>query len=331
LRRKGHKLALDEFELINRYFKPLATKKSPSFALGNDAAVYTPQIDKDLVFTKDVLVAGIHFFHDDQADLIARKAVRVNLSDLAAMGAEPIGYLLGIALPKSNFNFEEWVRLFAIGLKEEQTKFGWTLWGGDTVSTTGPITISITAIGQTNKGKALSRSGASVQDKIYVSGTIGDSACGLAILHNEIQTTDDNYLIQRYRLPVPRLKLGKKLINIATSVMDISDGLIGDLGHICNQSAVGATLYSHKIPLSKPVGNLLETKPEYNRLVWNGGDDYELLFTIPEKSRGNVEKISRQLGIQLTEIGEITNGNDVRVIDEKGSEINNIQNSFRHF
>ena len=276
-------------------------------------------------------MAGIHFFESDDPKLVVQKALRVNLSDLAAMAAEPLGYLLGLSLPPAPFDCETWLDAFACGLKINQQEYNWMLWGGDTVSTSGPVTISITAIGETDKGKSLSRSGAKVGDDIYVSGTLGDGAGGLMVLRNNLDSEKYSHLVSRYHLPEPRLKLGKCLSGLATSAMDISDGLMGDISHICENSAVGAKLFIKKIPISSSLSNFLETKQAYSHLVWSGGDDYELLFTVAQKERKIIAGLSLELGIKLTNIGEITAGNEAVLLNDAGSKINTDKSGYCHF
>ncbi|MCF6214803.1 MAG: thiamine-phosphate kinase [Emcibacter sp.] len=322
-----------EFDLISRYLAPLSGLGA--YGLTDDAAVLTPPEGKDLVFTKDALIADVHFFADDPPDLIARKAMRVNLSDLAAMGAEPLGYLLALAFPKDMKNIDGWMAKFSAGLKLDQEEFGWSLYGGDTVSTSGPLMISLTAIGIVDRGQALRRRGAKLGDNIYVSGTLGDAAFGLKSIQGEfaaIKTSAIKPLIDRYHLPRPRLGLGRKLFGIATATMDISDGLAGDLRHICALSGFGAEIEAELIPLSDKVGKLLESFPAYKNLIWNGGDDYELLFTAPKDMDGEIDRLSRELGLSLTIIGHITTEKSVIIRDSDG--INLLQDDdqgFRHF
>ncbi len=269
--------------------------------------------------------------------MVAQKAIRVNLSDLAAMGAEPEGYLLNIALPKKNFNIDKWLDGFSSGLKAAQQEFGWSLWGGDTVATTGPITISITAIGLVPKGKILTRSGAKVGDNIYVSGTLGDGAAGLRLLKDKHTLKDigdvNNFapLIERYHRPLPRLKLAIFLRDIATSAMDISDGLMADLAHICHNSNVGAVIEFKKLPVSPTFSNLLAIKKQYSILIWSGGDDYELLFTIADKDQDAIKELSRKLDIKLSKIGKITADHNIKLLDQTGSEIDISVGGFHHF
>ena len=333
---KAEKLTTTEFDLIKKYFKPLSSRGAPAFSLSNDGAVFSPAPGEDLVFTKDTLVAGGHFFSDDSPELIAQKAQRVNLSDLAAMGAKPEGYLLSLALPKSGLNIDEWVSEFAGGLLKGQNDFSWQIWGGDTVSTTGPITISVTAIGSVKRGEFLSRSGAKPGDQIYVSGEVGDAACGLKVLEMGIDQENYTYLIDRYHLPVPRIELGKSLVGIATSAMDISDGLMTDIGHICEESKVGAVINYYQIPTSTALinfmkGNHLETNEDYSHLIWNGGDDYELLFTISKEKEDVVKKISKELGVGLTKVGEITADCKTILVGNDDHKINIKGHGFSHF
>ncbi|MCL4169595.1 UNVERIFIED_CONTAM: hypothetical protein GTU68_024134, partial [Idotea baltica] len=281
--------------------------------------------------TKDTLVADVHFFENDNPKLVAQKALRVNLSDLAAMGAEPQGYLLSLALPNIDFDLENWLEAFALGLEEDQNRYRLCLWGGDTVSTSGPITISITAIGQVTRGTNISRSGAKVGDDVYVSGTLGDAAAGLVVLQNGFDQQKYRQLINRYYLPKPRLKLGQRLSTVATSMMDISDGLIGDIAHISENSAVGVIIYKEKFPSSEAFGNLLATNDKYSRLAWSGGDDYELLFTAAPENAHLVANLSNELDIQITKIGEVVSGQKVKLLNDDGSEVSDTEKGFSHF
>ena len=319
-----------EFDLISQYFAPLAGEGQPAYGLTDDAAVLSPPDGKDLVFTKDALVGDVHFFSHDPADLIAQKALRVNLSDLAGMGAEPVGYLLALALPKEMPDRDLWVETFASGLEKDQQEFDVLLMGGDTVSTTGPLTVTVTAIGAVKRGKALRRNGAQIGDDIYVSGTLGDSALGLKCLTGDIIPAD-KALIQNYHLPIPRMELGKRLHNVASAVMDISDGLAGDISHICRLSEVGAQISIDLIPISSAAGNILESFSQYKSLIWTGGDDYELLFTAPPKMANEVRQLSSELGLALTKIGQITERQGIIFVDSDGQELNQDNQGFRHF
>ena len=244
-----------EFDLIETYFKPLAKGAPGALGLADDAAVLTPTGGHDLVVTQDMLVEGVHFRDTDPAGRVAQKALRVNLSDLAAMGATPVAYLLSLALPAAVD--DAWVAAAAAGLAADQAEFGVHLIGGDTVSTPGPLTLSITALGQTPNGLALRRSGARPGDLVMVSGMIGDACLGLDVLEGGDTTAPGapgapgaDYLVDRYQLPSPRLSLGLALRGLATAAIDISDGLVADLGHLCGASGVGAAVDLGRVPVS---------------------------------------------------------------------------------
>ncbi|MFC7050376.1 thiamine-phosphate kinase [Emcibacter nanhaiensis] len=331
-------MSAGEFDLIENYFAPLASKGPPAFGLQDDAAVFHPPTGQDMVFTKDALVAGVHFLESDPPELVAKKALRVNLSDLASMGAQPLGYLLAIALPKSfdADHRESWVRQFTSGLGEDQKEYGLSLFGGDTVSTPGPLTISLTAIGAVDKGRALHRFGAHDGDHVFVSGSLGDAALGLAILQGVLQEENPDvrrFLTERYHLPRPRLALGQKLRCIASAAMDISDGLMADLAHLCDASGVGAQIFDFNLPVSGAAGKVLERLPNYKSRVWSGGDDYELLFTVPAKNVATIARLSEELGLALTEIGQITADRHIRLLDENWHSVEGAgeKSGYRHF
>jgi thiamine-monophosphate kinase len=227
-----------EFELIGRLFAPLAVGAPGAFGLTDDAAVIVPPAGEELVVTTDALVEGVHFLRGDPASSIAKKSLRVNLSDLAAKGAKPISYLLALSLP--DWPDLAWVEAFARGLGEDQHEFGISLIGGDTTRTPGPLTLAITALGSVPRGTMIRRAGAAVGDLVFVSGTIGDAGGGLAILKGDgasISAVARDALIARYREPSPRLSLG--LRGLASAALDVSDGLLADLGHIADMSKVG--------------------------------------------------------------------------------------------
>ena len=272
-----------EFEFIARRLRPLATTPG-ALALTDDAALLDPAAGRQLVLTKDAMVAGVHFLPDDPPGQIAQKLLRVNLSDLAAMGAAPLGYLLALARPKEIS--DAWLDEFCAGLAADNAAFGIALLGGDTVSTPGPLTLSLTAIGEVPTGSALLRSGAGPGDDVWVSGTLGDAALGLKVLQGALDVTEParTFLIERYRLPQPRLALGQALRGIASAAIDVSDGLVADLGHILETSGVGAALHADALPLSEAARDL----PGARDAALAGGDDYELLFTAPSKRRAEI-------------------------------------------
>lgn len=282
-----------EFQFIHQYFKPLAG--SGALALSDDAALLALNPNEELVLTSDAMVENVHFFADDPVDLIARKLLRCNLSDIAGMGAKPLGYLLTLSLPKRCFT-HHWFKLFTKGLAQDQQQFDITLLGGDTTSNPTNIVFSVTMLGKVHKGKALRRNGAKVGDGIWVTGTIGDAALGLLSLEKKIKT--DPYLINRYHLPQPRV--GFNLNNIATAAMDISDGLLQDLGHLIRESKVGAIINSSDIPLSKEAKILSK---HFLETCLTGGDDYELLFTLPVDKEDQLYFEAQQAGIKITKIG----------------------------
>ena len=278
-----------EFSIIERYFKR-TSKSDVSLGIGDDSAIVTPPSSQQLVICADTLVAGRHFPLDTTAHAIGWKSVAVNLSDLAAMGAKPHSILLALSLPTVD---HDWLAGFSQGLFDCCDQFGVSLIGGDTTQST-QLTISVTALGWIEHGQAITRSGAQVGDYICVSGQVGDAAFGLQHLGHPLQ--------QRLDYPTPRCNLGQQLKGLASSMIDVSDGLAQDLGHILNASKVGATLQLEQLPIDQSLKEL------DLRQIWHyalaGGDDYELCFTI---SPQNFEKLSRQqLDVPLTIIGKIT-------------------------
>lgn len=320
-----------EFELIARCFAPLAATGAPAFGLTDDAAVWTPPLGRDIVFTKDALVAGVHFFAGDDPALVGQKLARVNLSDLAAMGADPVGYLLALALPRGGE--AAWCAEFAAGLARDQAEFGWQLFGGDTTSTPGPITLSLTAIGTVETGRALRRNGAKIGDRIYVSGTLGDGALGLACRQGKlsgISAAAQAYLAGRYDLPRPRLALGEALKAVAHSAIDISDGIAGDLAHITETSGVGARVFVDKLPFSAAAREALAFAPDLLLTARKGGDDYELLFTASQLSDATLAGLAEAGHVAVTDIGEIVGGGEVTFIDANSQSIA-MAGGYRHF
>jgi len=314
----------DEFTLIARYFRPLTAGAEAALNLGDDAALLDIPLGHRLVVTADALVAGVHFFAEDAPDLIARKMLRVNLSDLAAMAAVPLGYVMTCAFPKTID--QTWLAGFVAGLARDQAEFGIRLLGGDTTATPGPLNLSVTAFGTVETGRELRRSGARAGDLVAVSGTIGDSALGLARLQGKITGfIGDEELIERYLLPQPRVALARRLIGLATAAMDVSDGLAGDLGHICNASHLSATIEAARIPLSKPAKHLLAERPDILATILTGGEDYELLFTVP------AERQNELTGLPVTVIGRMEAGQGTNVLDLQGRRIDTGKGGYRHF
>ena len=320
-----------EFALIDRYFRPLAGDPG-AFNLKDDAALYRQRPDEDLVITADMVVEGVHFLPEDAAGSIARKALRVNLSDLASKGAEPFGYLMSIALPDRWT--AKWVGDFARGLAADQSQYGVTLLGGDTTRSAGGLAISITAIGRVPKGRIILRSGARVGDIIFVTGTIGDGALGLRIRQGEISAKGRGrqILLDRYLHPQPRTMLAPVLLRHATAAIDVSDGLVGDLAHICDESGVGAEIGAYAVPLSPAAAAVLAADRKALPAILNGGDDYEILATVPESAAAAFAEEAESMGIPVTRIGEIVRGEGPPVVrDAGGRPIRLTAKSHTHF
>jgi thiamine-monophosphate kinase len=323
-----------EDSLIARYFRPLATDPG-AFGLGDDAAVLQAFGD-DIVVTTDAIVEGVHFLPDDPPDTIARKALRVNLSDLAAKGAAPAGFVLTLALRSAD---DAWLTAFTRGLGEDIGLFGCPLLGGDTVSTPGPLMISITAFGRIPTDKTIHRSGARPGDRVVVTGTIGDSALGLAILKGAPVTAalaDDvaarEMLVGRYRIPQPRNALAKAVREHAHAAMDISDGLAGDLAKLCAASGVSAVIDAQSIPLSAAAAALLARGTVGIEAVVAGGDDYEILCAIPEARFEAFVKAADVAGVAVTSIGTIIAATlPPRFLDGQGRELPLTRLSYSHF
>ncbi|MGO1117260.1 thiamine-phosphate kinase [Rhodovibrionaceae bacterium A322] len=309
---------LGEFDFISRYFAPLAEGAPGSYGLRNDAALLSPLPGEAVVTTVDTLISGVHFLPDDPADLVARKALRVSLSDLASMGASPLGYLLALALPQDSE--ESWLADFSAGLAADQEIFGLHLLGGDTTRTSGPVTLSITAFGSVPQAQALGRHSARAGDLLYMSGTLGDGALGLRVLLNQLSVSQDadKYLASRYHLPQPRMDLGLLLRDHATACLDISDGLLADLGHLCRQSALAARLQLDSLPLSEAAREALAGDPGLLESVVTGGDDYELLFSLSPDRQHELLKAAEKLSVSLHCIGSLEAGQGVELLDRHG-------------
>ena len=315
-------MPLSEFDLIKQLFAPLATSAA-ALGLTDDVALLRPRRGHDLVVTTDAVLEGIDFFATDPPATIARKALRVNLSDLAAKGADPFGYLLTLALPK-RIDIK-WLKAFTYGLAADQKEFGIVLLGGDLSSTPGPLTISITAFGYVPKGKAILRRGAKLEDLVFVSGTIGDSGAGLEALQTRRRAPAS---IARYRVPQPRTTLGPCLRGIASAALDISDGLLADLGHLADVSKVHIVIDAAKIPLS-PAARKLWGADAVPRAA-TAGDDYEIAFTAPRARRGQVFAAAKKAGVAVTEIGWVMQGRGVALMGPHGRPIPFGSGGWRH-
>ncbi|MBI2236065.1 MAG: thiamine-phosphate kinase [Magnetospirillum sp.] len=317
----------DEFGLIAKYFAPLAAGFPGALGLTDDAAFLPADAAHETVVTVDAIVAGVHFLPDDPAGLVARKLVRVNLSDLAAKGAVPFAVMLSAAFPHGTG--DDWLQAFADGLAEDLKAYGTALIGGDTVSTPGPLTLSLTALGRVEAGRGIKRSGASVGDAIWVSGTIGDGALGLLVATGKLASNAE--LLDRYRLPQPRVDLGPRLVGLATAAMDVSDGLVQDLGHLMTASGVGGVVEAAAVPLSAAAAAALALDHSLLAMVLTGGDDYELLFTAPLAVGGALSALAADIGVALTPIGRVVAGQGVTVRGPDGRSLALEHGGWRHF
>ncbi|GAB60514.1 thiamine-phosphate kinase [Rheinheimera nanhaiensis] len=294
---------MGEFELISRYFANCGAKRSDAaLGVGDDGAVLQVRDGYDLVVTTDTMVVGTHFFPDDEPRALGHKLVAVNVSDLAAMGAEPAWLSLALTLPAVD---EVWLSAFAAGLSETADYYQCQLVGGDT--TRGPMSLTMVAKGTVPRGKALTRSGAKVGDYIYVTGTLGDAALGLKLCQglHEVSKKHQSHILQRFHYPSARVALGQALRNLASSAMDLSDGLYSDIQHILKRSNVGASIDVSRLPLSQALKDSCDTGTAL-QLALSGGEDYELLFTVPEARRGSLDVLLSPYGIPVTCIGRIT-------------------------
>jgi thiamine-monophosphate kinase len=311
-----------EFALIARHFRPLAGPGS--LDLTDDAALLMPPPGRDLVLTADAMVAGVHFLPDDPPDTVGRKLLRVNLSDLAAKGAVALGYLMTVSTPADTP--EGWFAGFAAGLASDQAAYGVSLLGGDTTSTPGPISLSLTIIGHVAPGTAVLRSGARPGDEIWVTGTIGDGALGLRVALGKL-ADPSGVLLDRYRLPRPRV--GLELVGIASAAMDISDGLVQDLGHLCTASGVGGEIRADEVPLSEAAR---AAGPEWLETCLTGGDDYELLLAVPADRRDALLAAAARAGVAVTCMGGFHAGSPaVAVVRADGRPLALTKTGWSHF
>lgn len=303
-----------EFELIARYFAPLARDFEGAGGLQSDNAFLPADARRDLVVKTDTIVAGVHFLADDLPGRIAAKALRVCLSDLAAGGATPFVYQLSLALPQ-NWR-EPWVAAFAKGLAADQRRFGIVLCGGDTVVTPGPLTVTVAAFGRVARGKGVTRAGARAGDELWVSGTIGDGALGLLAARGglpDLTARQRALLEKRYRLPQPRSALGPRLTGVVTAMADVSDGLLADAGHIAEASRLAVVIERDDVPLSAAARSAVAADPRLWANILGGGDDYELVMAVPGRRRLALQAAARSAGIPVTRVGRFTSGDGIEV------------------
>ena len=335
--RPGAARASGESEIIQRYFAPLTRGHPGALGLSDDAALLQTGGEDELILTTDTIVAGVHFRAADGPRDTAHKALGVNVSDLVAKGAEPLVYLLSLALP--DFEDDGWLREFSDGLLAAQTSFGCRLLGGDTVKTPGPVTITITAIGRVAPGQMVCRSGAAPGDLVFVSGTIGDAALGLRLLQGEMRADalrlepgDGDHLRGRYLRPEPRVGLLAAVRDHASAAMDISDGLAGDFRKLCAASGVGGVIRLADVPVSPAARRALDADPTVIETLVTGGDDYEVLATVRADRAEAFETDARNTGIAVARIGEVLpDRQQISFLNIGGREMTFARESFDHF
>lgn len=322
-------MACGEFSLIARYFDRVKYSRiDVETGIGDDCALLTLPEKQLLAISTDTLVEGVHFLADIDPRDLAYKSLAVNLSDLAAMGADPAWLTLAITLPKVD---EAWLEAFSDELFEQLDYYGIQLIGGDT--TRGPLSLTLGIHGQVPVGRALKRSGANVGDRIYVTGTPGDSAAGLALLQGRLQVEDKDhadYLRTRHLRPVPRILQGYALRGLASSAIDLSDGLVSDLGHILKASGCGARIDLDSLPFSNAMTHAVEPRQALNWAL-AGGEDYELCFTVPEIHRGALEVAIGNLGVPYTCIGQICPASEGVIFQQEGVPVELDLKGYDHF
>jgi thiamine-monophosphate kinase len=320
-----------EDRLIARFFKPLATHPG-ALGLSDDAAFLTPPSGCDLVLKTDAIVGGVHFFSEDAAHTVASKALRVNLSDLAAKGARPLGFLLSLALPKEIG--DDWLEGFARGLRGDAVLFGCPLFGGDTDRTPGPITISVAMFGSVPEGTMVRRAGARPGDRVFVSGTIGDAALGVILRKGKswkLSEPQRQHLMSRYLLPQPRNALAEAVRTHASAAMDVSDGLVGDFAKLCRASGVAADVDVGRVPLSEAAKAVISADSAVLESALTGGDDYEIVCTVPAARSASFQAAAKAANVAVTEIGEIKAGEGARFLAANGEALTFKRASFSHF
>ncbi len=320
-----------EDKLIARFFQPIAIHPG-ALGLGDDAAFVTPPPGCDLVLKTDAIIGGVHFFAEDAAHTVASKALRVNLSDLAAKGARPLGFLLSLALPHEIG--DNWLTNFAEGLRSDSVLYACPLFGGDTDRTPGPITISIAMFGSVPEGTMVRRAGARAGDRVFVSGTIGNASLGLAVRKGKdwkLSEAQRQHLVARYLLPQPRNALAEAVRTHASASMDVSDGLAGDFAKLCRASRVGAIIEVERIPLSEACKAVLAADPTMREIALSGGDDYEIVCTVPAAKAQSFRAAAQAVNVPVTEIGEIAAGEGARFLGSDGEPLTFQRAAFSHF
>jgi thiamine-monophosphate kinase len=319
-------MTLSEFDLIDRFFHRCgAARGDVVLGVGDDAALLRVPAGMELALTLDTLVQGVHFLPGTDPHSLGHKALAVNLSDLAAMGAEPAWATLALTLPESD---PAWLEAFSDGFCRLARECGVQLVGGDT--TRGPLALSVEAKGLVPVGQALRRSGARAGDLIFVSGVLGDAGLALRALRDGLEVDDLDYLRGRMERPQPRLALGRSLLGRASAAIDISDGLVADLGHILDSSRVGAVVELGRLPCSEPVSAYLTRSGDWS-LPLSAGDDYELCFTLPPGRLAALERLAENLRCRITRIGEITREPGLHIRAADGGDYRPRSSGYEHF
>ncbi|MGQ0457725.1 MAG: thiamine-phosphate kinase [Hyphomicrobium sp.] len=323
----------NETELIQTFLAPLAAGAPGAFGLGDDAAVLSVAPDQDLVVTTDPVIAGVHFFADDRAEDIAWKALAVNVSDLAAKGADPVAYTLALAFPEAPER--AWMSRFAQGLHEAQTVFGCHLVGGDTDRTPGPLSVGVTAFGAAPKGRVIRRSGARDGDRVFVTGTLGDAALGLRVrrerarFEGALSAADEALLVDRHLRPRPRTALVGALRSYARAALDVSDGFAKDLARLAGPH--GAKVFFAALPLSPPASKALRADAQVAQTIVSGGDDFEILIAVAPESAADFAAMATTLGVRVSEVGAIGGAAGVTIIDADGRAMALANAGYDHF
>ncbi|MBP02063.1 MAG: thiamine-phosphate kinase [Rhodospirillaceae bacterium] len=324
---------ISEFEIINKFLRPLSLGESGAFQFTDDAAIL-PQIgnNEQYVVTKDIIAINVHALDTDPPSTLGRKALRVNLSDLAAMGAEPVAFFMGLIInPRID---EVFLCNFASGLMIDVKKYNIPLLGGDIICDNSSFSISITAVGKTTDNLVLRSNGAQKGELLWVSGSIGDSALGLLSSKKEItyELTKGNiaHLVNRYQIPQPRIALGQELLNIASACTDLSDGLLADIKKLCKNSGLGCTINGSQLPLSNPAKLLLSSDVKFLETIVTGGDDYELAFSSRKENTEKLQELAKKLRVPISCIGEFTSGPEIRFYNDNGKEMNFLTDGYEH-
>lgn len=319
---------LSEFAIIERFFTDRsATLSAGELGIGDDCALLSIPAGFRLAVSIDTAVENRHFpAGGDPAD-VAYRCAAAAASDLAAMGARPLAATLALCLPAAD---ESWLSPFSQGFKQAMQDFGLQLIGGDT--TKGPLTITVQVHGLVPNGQSLLRSGAQLGDLVFVSGSLGDAAAALQVIAGEVELSDEHrdFVYRQFYRPQPRLALGQALLPLATSAIDISDGLVADLGHIASQSGVGAQLFVEQLPLS-PALTCGFGKTIGHQLALTGGDDYELCFTVPAALEAQIQQLARECHLDLTCVGKIVSGHGVTCLDGQGEPVHFPRTGYQHF